>query len=116
MNRMAIVGRRAASDVEKAVDRMQAAHVHCRDYGHNWGPHQAQKVKGGWERVLRCRSCYSMQIQLLNARGDIVKKPNRIYPPGYLMQGLGRLTGEDKGYVRLSSIADSLGGNGGGRG
>lgn len=89
---------------------MDPAHVHCRDYGHSWGPFRVKPIAKGFERTVRCKTCGATQEQLLNARGDIIKKPGRRYPEGYLVKGLGRLTGEDKGYVRLASIADTQGG------
>lgn len=96
------------SDIEQAISAMDMTFVHCRDYGHNWGPHTARKVRGGFERELRCRNCGGTQFQLLDNDCEPVKKPSRRYPEGYLVHGLGRLTGHDRAVVRKVSTLDMI--------
>jgi hypothetical protein len=96
------------TDVEQAIGSMDIRFVHCRDYGHGWGPKEARKIRGGYERVLRCRDCGATQLQLLDNDCEPIKNPSRRYPDGYLVKGLGRLTGHDRALVRKVSTMDMI--------
>jgi hypothetical protein len=98
-------------DVADALQRMTEQQVQCRDYGHSWKPWRAELFgKGGakgYERALRCARCGTERWQTLTRYGEVVSG-HYIYPDGYLVKGLGRLTGEDRGLVRIASIERTL--------
>lgn len=103
----------ARSARQKSIDdilsQMEPAHIQCRDYGHTWRPFTAAALKGGgWERTMRCAICRTARSQLLDRYGDVVQNRYR-YEDGYLVKELGRLTGSDRGAIRIASIMDSLG-------
>lgn len=103
------VSRRKLSDIEQAVVGMSANFVHCRDWNHNWGPHRVDRIRGGWERTLRCKECGSLRRQLLDSDFNYITRPRTYYAEGYLLKGLGRLSAADKAFVRRESILDQRG-------
>ncbi len=46
-------------DIKTAVTQMREEYTHCRDYGHNWRPHYAEKLPGreGFYEQIRCERC-----------------------------------------------------------
>lgn len=63
-------------------------YLHCRDVGHHFGDFTAKYVKDGryYERVLRCSSCTTGKMQLLDEEGYLISHKSGAYryPPGYL--------------------------------
>lgn len=92
-------------DLDKAIETMPETHLHCRDYGHAWRPFTARYVPAerAYEQSLRCSRCKAQRHRLLDSHGSVIRS-GYDYPDGYLVQGLGRLTGDDRGLVRLASI------------
>lgn len=95
--------------VETAVQGMPAAHVHCRDFGHSWVPHTAARVGRGYEVIVRCTRCDTTRHRVLDRFGEVLTNSYH-YADGYLVEGLGRLNGTDRGTLRIASILDLLGG------
>lgn len=92
-------------DIDAALATMTPSALDCRDYGHTWKPFDAWRVaRGAVEQRLRCTSCGTVRRRLLTRTGDIMAS-GYIYPDGYLIAGLGRLTGSDRGRVRLATLA-----------
>lgn len=91
--------------LDKAIGAMPETHLHCRDYGHSWRPFTARWVAAqrAYEQSLRCTRCRAQRHRVLDSTGEILNT-HYTYPDHYLVQGMGRLTGEDKGYVRLASV------------
>lgn len=105
---MTIKQRARARDVEEAVNGMPAGHIFCRDYGHTWQPNTVHKLKGGaYDQVLRCPRCDTYRHRVLDRDGSVVTNQYR-YESDYLIAGLGRLTGSDRGVLRLASVTASL--------
>lgn len=96
-------------EVTSALKDMLIDHIHCRDYGHTWTPFTAYRIEGGrgFDQVLRCVRCNTQRHRVLDKFGDVLTNAYT-YPDGYLVPGLGRLTGVDRGTLRLASIMDSL--------
>lgn len=94
-------------DVAGAIAHMTAMQIQCRDYGHAWKPWRAELIgKGGargYEQALRCTRCDTERWRTLTRYGEVVSA-HYVYPDGYLVKGLGRLTGEDRGQLRVASI------------
>ena len=97
-------------EVADAVKEMPSEHVHCRNYGHNWGPFTAHRIAGGkgFDQVLKCARCGTTRHRVLDRFGDVVTNTYH-YAEGYAVAGLGRLTGADRGTLRIASIMDALG-------
>lgn len=90
-------------DVDEAIQSLSAAHLRCRDYGHAWTPYDAYRIPGGFNRRMRCRDCGTLREQLLDRSGDVLKG-HYSYAEGYLIAGIGRLVGADRGRLRLASV------------
>jgi len=96
-------------EVTSALKGMEIDHIHCRDYGHTWAPFTAYRIEGGrgYDQTLQCVRCGTHRHRVLDRWGDVLVN-NYQYADGYLVPGLGRLTGTDRGSLRLASIMDTL--------
>jgi hypothetical protein len=95
------------SDVDAALDRLPAGALDCRAYGHMFRPVDAWYVPRGRGAVmqrLRCAGCGSERRLALARDGDVTAS-RYDYPDGYLIKGMGRLTGSDRGRLRLAGLA-----------
>jgi len=92
-----------------AIQKADRHTIQCRDYGHSWRPHWAEALprKQGWLQELRCERCGTTRKRILDKYGDVITSSYR-YTDGYLFPGLGRLTAEDRGQLRIASIMDTL--------
>lgn len=96
-------------DVAENVARMALEHVQCRDFGHSWRPFSARWLAGSncFVEILQCARCATERSRMLGARGQLLS--NRyVYADGYLVKGMGQLTGTDKDSLRLRSIQSIL--------
>lgn len=82
--------------------------IQCRDYRHAWRPFHVEELRdGGFEQILRCSRCKSKRIRLIGSRGQLVKREYD-YTKGYVIKGMGRLTGNELDAMRLESIMRTL--------
>lgn len=100
-----------------AVETMSDAAVLCRDYGHSWVPRSARwddesQCYDTQADCSRCRKAH--RLRWLDARGAVVAS-RYVYdeatdedPRGYLVHGLGRLTGADRDVIRLASVTRTI--------
>jgi hypothetical protein len=97
-------------DITNAITNMNATHRQCRDYGHAWRPRWAQWLprKAGLEQGLECGRCGTQRWRTLTRHGDVLTS-RYVYPEGYRIEGLGRLTGEDRGTLRVASVTALIG-------
>ena len=68
--------------------------LHCRELGHTWKPHTVSwdHEAKAYDRRLRCSSCHTIRIQLLDRTGHVVA--NRYdYPDRYLAHQAGAQRG-----------------------
>jgi len=95
--------------VEAAVKAMDLSHIQCRDFGHSWRPYTAhwRQQDNAYESQLRCQRCSTIRVRWLSARGEQLSGQYD-YPEGYLVKGLGRLTGHDRDIIRLQSVLSLL--------
>lgn len=92
------------SRVEEFAEQLPDKYLHCRELGHLWRPWKAgHHPDGGYTRTLRCTRCRTKREQELSERG-MVMTSRYIHPEGYLSEGIGRITGEGRGLLRLASI------------
>ena len=95
---------RRARDLDAAIGQMSTQQLYCRDFGHAWEPFTAHLIRGGgYEQILRCQRCTTTRNRLLDRRGEQVRSGYG-YADGYLITGLGRLTGTDRGALRIASV------------
>lgn len=96
-------------DIEAAIQHMSRAQIECRDYGHAWKPWQAEVLPGrrGFAQVLRCARCTTTRNRTLTRFGEVLTS-HYIYPDGYLVSGMGRLTGADRGQLRIASVMGAV--------
>lgn len=99
--------RQRRAELGKAIEGMPSEHVHCRDYGHSWAPHSAQRIGKGFDQILRCTRCQTHRHRVLDRFGEVITNSYQ-YAEGYLVEGLGRLNGTDRGTLRIASIMDAL--------
>lgn len=95
----------AAKDVRAAVRSMDLTHVQCRDFGHSWRPYTARWLSkfNQYESQLVCSRCTTIRTRFLSRTGEQLGG-GYDYADGYLIKGLGRLSGHDRDEVRLASI------------
>lgn len=93
--------------VEQAIEHMTPTHLLCRDLGHYWEPWSLKRQRGGFLREMRCGRCETLRQQDLNGRGAVVSS-HYVYSEGYLVHGMGRLTGQDRDRLRLASVLSLL--------
>lgn len=96
------VYRTAARQAEEMTDEA----LSCRAGNHSFTvPVTAAKRRGGWETRMACRNkCGCERYQQLDTLGIVVKSSIR-YPRGYLLKGVGRLTGYGKGAMRVANLS-----------
>lgn len=97
--------KRTTSPAADAIGDMSDAQVLCRDFGHTWRPYTAEWVAQHrhYRETLMCARCRTARLRLLNEWGGLLA--NRyVYEEGYLIHGLGRLTGDDRDSLRLAGL------------
>lgn len=92
-------------DVDAAIAAMRQTHLQCRDFGHSWRPMAVERIpqRRQWLQALRCVRCRTVRQRLLDEYGHQLSA-QYIYAKGYVVNGLGRLTGEDRDHLRLASL------------
>lgn len=94
------------AELDRAFKAMSPAAIRCRgSYGHAWEPFDAYWLPGRKfvDQRLRCSRCTTVRHRVLDQFGNVLSN-SYIWPDGYLATGLGRLTGLDRGLLRLTSV------------
>lgn len=94
-------------DATRVAEAVSDVSIVCRDLSHAWTPHGASVIDGGFLRTLRCRVCRTLRDEVLTSTGTVVARAYR-YPQGYVIKGMGRITGEVKDALRLQAVLGSL--------
>lgn len=92
-------------DLNQVVSKMDLSQVQCRDFGHSWRPYSARWLPSynSYESQLQCMRCKTVRTRFLSRTGEQLNN-NYDYAEGYLVKGMGRLTGHDRDVIRLASI------------
>jgi len=92
-------------DLDDALGKMNADYIQCRDFGHSWRPFTARwmQSENAYESQLKCTRCTTVRTRWLSRTGEQLTGQYN-YADGYLVKGMGRLTGTDRDKVRLRSI------------
>lgn len=95
----------ADATMKAALAQMRPEYAHCRDYGHQWNPLNVYDVGRSYERLLRCGRCGTQCSQEITKKGGrLVGGRRYTYPDDYQIKGMGYVSAEDRGFVRLASI------------
>jgi hypothetical protein len=88
-----------------ALAAMADEHLICRDFGHSWRPWSAEWIpqRRQYAEALVCTRCNSVRQRLLDEFGALLGN-SYTYAEGYLVHGIGRLTGDDRNDLRLASL------------
>jgi hypothetical protein len=92
-------------DLAEVVDKMDLSQVQCRDFGHSWRPYSARWLAqyNSYESQLQCMRCKTIRTRFLSRTGEQLSSAYD-YADGYLVKGMGRLSGHDRDVIRLASI------------
>lgn len=84
---------------------MPDTHLLCRDFGHSWRPYTAEWIpqRRQYVEALVCTRCQCVRKRLLDEFGAQLGQ-SYTYPDGYLVHGIGRLTGDDRNDLRLAGL------------
>lgn len=79
--------------------------LECRRFGHPWKAYTVGKDGPRFVETTICPRCQSTRTQVYDRGGMIVRgKGGTHYSDGYLAHGIGRITGEAKGLIRLEAM------------
>jgi hypothetical protein len=95
--------------VDVFAARLTDKALHCRELGHTWRPMVArwEPDSRSFHRRLRCGTCRTERVQVLNQRGGVVSN-HYVYPEGYLATNVeGGMTGR-RDVFRLEAVIRSL--------
>jgi len=88
----------------RAIGSLSDEHILCRSGHHSWRARTATRRRSGIERTEYCANgCECIRSQTLTVYGMVLKSSIK-YPPGYLLVGLGHLTGVARGAVRIEAL------------
>src|SRR5882762_6238290 len=92
-------------DVDKLVHEMSTEFLQCRDFNHSWRPFTAEWVseEKSFRVQLKCQRCKAKRVRYIGQSGGLISS-HYDYPDGYLIKGLGPLSGTDRDYLRLQSV------------
>jgi hypothetical protein len=88
-----------------AIKGMDDSHLLCRDFGHSWRPWAAEWIpqRRQYAEALVCSRCQTVRRRLMDEWGAQLGQ-SYTYADGYLVHGLGRLTGDDRNSLRLAGL------------
>lgn len=92
-------------DVDQTIHGMRSDFLQCRDFGHSWRPYTARysHEDKAFETILRCSRCRTKRIRWIARNGEQVAA-DYDYAEGYIIKGMGRLTGAERNALRLESV------------
>lgn len=94
-------------DPDEVLASLSEAALICRDLSHSWSRWYVTKTDSGYERGLRCRTCETARIELLDSYGHLVGSRRYLYPEGYRVTG-GRMSKEFRAHLRVHEVTKAL--------
>ena len=96
-------------ELDEYIAGLELEHLQCRDFSHSWRSYTARwyAKERCYESILRCARCGTLRIRYLSKTGTQISSKYD-YPEGYLLKGVGRLTGSDRDKIRLASVLKSI--------
>jgi hypothetical protein len=98
-------GRVKGTPAADAINGMTDSQLLCRDFGHSWRPYTAEWIpqRRHYVETLMCQRCRTARLRLLDEYGSLLANRYQ-YEDGYLIHGVGRLTGDDRDALRLAGL------------
>jgi hypothetical protein len=96
--------------VQKFASTLSDPFLSCRRYGHPWKDYTVERDGPRYKVTVICPSCESTRTQTLDRNGMILNTVPH-YSKGYLAHGIGRISGEAKGVLRLEGVRRTLEGH-----
>jgi len=93
----------------KDVSAVDEKFLDCRDIGHTWRKVEVtedRKLKR-YTRTVACQNCTTERVQVMDLQGYLIKAHYR-YVAGYLLDGAGYLTADDRAVMRLRNLRRSI--------
>lgn len=89
----------------EAISAMNDDQLLCRDFGHSWRAWTAEWIpqRRQYLEALQCARCQTVRRRLLDEFGAQLAN-SYTYSDGYLVHGIGRLTGDDRNDLRLAGL------------
>jgi hypothetical protein len=90
-------------DRKAALGKLNPEFFQCRDLHHDDKELTWTAINSpirGYEQVIRCDTCKRERVRLFNRNYVFQYGYTRRYERGYLLEGIGRMTAEDKAYLR----------------
>jgi hypothetical protein len=104
-------------DAEEFAATLKKSHLICRSYGHNKFPHTVSIVtlegsrKRYYEQTLRCRNRCGVKWRILidmTTGLQLYYHSDYSEATGYLAKGIGRITADGRGAMRLRYITEKF--------
>lgn len=95
-------------DRKALLDQILDEHIECRILNHPWQWHDVEEDRHTATEVVICPRCTSERLQDYRKTGPqrgLITDTRYRYVKGYLIEGIGHLTREDRGYLRLRLAA-----------
>lgn len=94
---------------KKDVSAVDEKFLDCRDIGHSWVKLSVTEDRRAktFTREVACSRCSTERVQVMDLKGYILKARYR-YVTGYLLDGAGRLTADDRAIMRLRNLRRSI--------
>lgn len=92
-------------DITTWARELRTDFLQCRDFGHSWRPHTARwdNEAHAYRTQLRCSRCRTIRVRWIGRTGQQLGA-SYDYADGYMVKGVGRLTGTDRDALRLASV------------
>jgi hypothetical protein len=90
------------SHAQRAARDLSDEFLACREQ-HNWALYRVKRVRGGRERSWFCKRCKSEKHQFTDNHG-YVDDATYNYADGYLIVGLGRMSGGARAAIRAEML------------
>lgn len=95
--------------VDTFAARLTDKALRCRELGHQWRPLVAtwEPESRSFHRRLRCPSCTTERVQVLNSRGGVVSN-HYVYPRGYLATHVEGMLRGSRDVFRLEAVIRTM--------
>lgn len=100
------------TELERQIQAKSEEYLACRELRHHWDgytAHYSAADRSVIQRTLKCVRCAAEKDQEISSRSGMILWTGAVrYPEGYLFVGVGRMTTEAMGAVRLASVTNQL--------
>lgn len=99
-----------AAQRKKALKEVPDEYLFCRIVRHSWryGDVDENSTPGVYIQEMICPLCGTRKYQDIDAHNGRLLNTRMHYEKDYLLKGLGRMTADDNGLLRLRSIGKKI--------